>query len=178
MPASPLLLQCISILAQNRNRLHVSTLIASSHKIIIKYRDVYEKLHETRFGYYYETQVRHLAMKDKDNPRLACVLDEAHPWTPILNLSGFDSCQLHCCDQPSHYCHHPYRLVCCLILQQRLPWRTRITSHDGCPKDTSVETMYERRSMHIGQDTVTEPVTASTEIGMHRLHPLQRTTCT
>ncbi len=28
------LLQCISILAQYRNRLHVSTLIASSHKIV------------------------------------------------------------------------------------------------------------------------------------------------
>jgi len=30
--------------------------------------------------------------------------------------------------------------------------------------------------MQIGQRTVTEPVGASTEIGMHRLHPLQRTT--
>jgi hypothetical protein len=26
--------------------------------------------------------------------------------------------------------------------------------------------------MHIGQATVTEPITASTEIGMHRLHDL------
>jgi hypothetical protein len=32
--------------------------------------------------------------------------------------------------------------------------------------------------MQTGQATVTEPVTASTEIGMHRLQPLQRTTCT
>jgi hypothetical protein len=32
--------------------------------------------------------------------------------------------------------------------------------------------------MHIGQDTVTEPITASTEIGTQRLQPLQRTTWT
>lgn len=32
--------------------------------------------------------------------------------------------------------------------------------------------------MQIGQRTVTEPVGASTEIGTHRLHPLQRTTWT
>jgi hypothetical protein len=30
--------------------------------------------------------------------------------------------------------------------------------------------------MQTGQATVTEPITASTEIGTHRLHPLQRTT--
>jgi hypothetical protein len=30
--------------------------------------------------------------------------------------------------------------------------------------------------MHMGQATVTEPITASTEIRTHRLHPLQRTT--
>jgi hypothetical protein len=32
--------------------------------------------------------------------------------------------------------------------------------------------------MHMGQATVIEPITASTEIGIHRLHPLQRTTWT
>jgi hypothetical protein len=30
--------------------------------------------------------------------------------------------------------------------------------------------------MQTGQETVTEPITASTDIGMHRLHPLHRTT--
>jgi hypothetical protein len=51
-------------------------------------------------------------------------------------------------------------------------------SQDGWPKNTSVETMYDRRSMQTGQATVTEPIMASTAIGMHRLHPLQRTTWT
>jgi hypothetical protein len=32
---------------------------------IIKYRDVYGNPHETRFGYLYETQIRHLIMKDR-----------------------------------------------------------------------------------------------------------------
>ena len=32
--------------------------------------------------------------------------------------------------------------------------------------------------MHIGQATVIEPITASIEIGTHRLQPLQRTTWT
>jgi hypothetical protein len=32
--------------------------------------------------------------------------------------------------------------------------------------------------MQTGQHTVTEPINASTEIGTHRLHPLQRTTWT
>ena len=63
-------------------------------------------------------------------------------------------------------------------LHQRLPWSTRITSQEGWPKKTSVETMSERRSMQTGQATVIEPITATTEIGTHRLHPLQRTTWT
>ena len=32
--------------------------------------------------------------------------------------------------------------------------------------------------MQTGQATVTEPIMTSTETGMHRLHPLQRTTWT
>ena len=48
----------------------------------------------------------------------------------------------------------------------------------GRPRNTSVQTMQERRSKQIGQRTVREPVGASTEIGTHRLHPLQRTTWT
>lgn len=31
---------------------------------IVKYRDVYEEPHETRFGYFYQVQDRHLVMKD------------------------------------------------------------------------------------------------------------------
>lgn len=33
---------------------------------IVKYRDVFGNPHETRFGYVYETQARHLIMKDKE----------------------------------------------------------------------------------------------------------------
>ena len=59
---------------------------------------------------------------------------------------------------------------------QRLPCKERITSQDGDPRNTSVQTISERRSMQIGQRTVTEPVGASTEIGTQRLQPLHRTT--
>jgi hypothetical protein len=42
-------------------------------------------------------------------------------------------------------------------LHQRLCWSTRITSQEGWPRKTSVETMYERRCMQTGQTAVTEP---------------------
>jgi len=57
----------------------------------------------------------------------------------------------------------------------RVPWSTRMTSHDDWPKKTSVETIWDRRSMQTGQFPVTEPIVTSTEIGMHRLHPLYLT---
>ncbi|MDX6456706.1 MAG: hypothetical protein QOJ51_6673 [Acidobacteriaceae bacterium] len=44
--------------------------------------------------------------------------------------------------------------------------------------NTSVETMWDRRSKQIGQRMTTETVAASPTLGMLREHPLQRTTLT
>jgi hypothetical protein len=37
--------------------------------------------------------------------------DGSHPWTPILNLCGFDPCQLHRSDQAGHDGQGPYRFI-------------------------------------------------------------------
>ena len=108
------------------------------------------------------------------------VLRRAVPVRPDLRVRvalGCDTSQLDRCYQASNYSHHPISLLCPLV-HHRLPWSVRITSQFGCPRNTSVVTMYDLRSRQTGQITVTEPITASTEMGMHRLHPLQRTTWT
>jgi hypothetical protein len=74
--------------------------------------------------------------------------------------------------------HDSYRFVCCLTLHQRLPWSARITVPGRCPKNTSVDTMWEP-PLHADRAGHGDRADhASTEIGTHRLHPLQRTTWT
>jgi hypothetical protein len=44
--------------------------------------------------------------------------------------------------------------------------KLRMTSHEGCPRKTSLDTMYDRRSRHTGQRTAIDPTKTPTSTGV------------